>query len=580
MLLLLLACNNNKPESIPPDDSEPIKIDTELIPDDSEDSPQDSEESDTKLHSDTQVESKHSEDTEPPAPVYTGLSLYPTELTVGLGAILTLRSIATDQDGKRQAMLPESFSSDDPAIVTVDAAGMITAVGEGSTTIRALLGGVEGSAVFTVRADGMATVTVIRGDSGDAIKGVDITVTDTLGNVTTASTDELGQASIAVADGGAVSLTAYKSDNFVQISYLGTVSRDMLLLMQPKDNTGPEASIYGKVDFSGVADAAWDEIVLGMAGTSVQGDLGSLVVDSLFSEDRAINIIGFDVTAPSNLFVEDTAEDFYTNAWEGVVGVWGLAGPLKVSDLPLGAGAGEALAIMVANLDKFVWDFTGGGVADVDSEIELDLAPADAFSDSFVVELPALPAGFFGSEQYFLMAAEEDASDGWFFDGFGSGLAGDRTEVKRVAPGTVANSVGSSVLIYNQVGGLGSGGAICSSVAEVDGLVVVAPPLQDVITISWDSSTLVAGYVADPDASYVRLRLLDSGKKQHDIYVPATSWTGTVPLVSADWETSKTDLEVVALESSWGSFEDRVRTGDWEPRNQRATSMARTYMNN
>ncbi len=567
MLLYLLACP--KPDvKDSPEDTGIIYKHSEIIPD-----------SDSKAHSgdsaaDDSDSPGHSGDSDEPPPPWTLLELYPSGITVGVGATWPMRLVGTRPDGAREVATGAVWISDDPTIAAVTDAGTVITARAGTTVLRAELEGLTAEATITVRDDGMMTVRVWGVESGAGREGFTIRLEDG----TTAVTDARGEAEIPAPDAGPLTVTAW-SDAWNSASLIGTISRSVVLPVYLYQDDRAEADLHGQVNFGGVEDAAWNEIVIGMAGASVQGELGSVVLDDLFADDRTISVIGFDVTAPSNLFVEGTAEDYYSASFDGPVAAWALTGPLLIADLPLGAGAGEALAVITSQLDRFSWGYnTGTGVENATAEI--DIAPSAAFSDSVLLDLPPLPAGFNGTERYFLMAAEENPDNGWLFDGFGSGLAGDRAEVKRADPDELPVSVGSAVLVYNQVGGLGSGGPVCSAVAEVRDVLVSVPPLQDVAVIdAWDPDARTVQFTVDSRSGYVRLRLTDRNHRVHDIYTDG-SWSGSVPVADPAFSWTRTDLELISLETSWTTFEDRAARGELEPRLLRASTMARTVMNN
>lgn len=569
MLLLWIACVKEQPNK-PVDDSEVLYRHSEEVVDTD---PTDSGDS-VPVDTDTGGDTADTADTGEVQVQPVLLEAFPRQLTVGVGASWTAHLIVTDSDGLRVETPADGWTVDDPAVASVDATGLVTALAAGSTQLHAVVGALTADAALTVRDDGLITVTVIDANTGLPIEGVKSRISG--GAI--AETNASGMAVRKTPSAGPVDVEVWKYgwDGAVVV---GTISRSVVLYLPEIRKSGPEVPVHGTVDFSNVTDADWDGVVLGMAGTSVQGELGSLIVDDLFSADRSISVIGFDVKAPGNLFVEGSAEDYEGVAYPGDVAGWAMAGPMKIADLPLGAGAGEALSVITSHLDTFSWGYREGGVASEGSTTELDLAPTAAFDDQVTVTLPALSTGFNGNENYFIMATDEHPTDGWVFVGFGSGLPGDTVDVARVAEGAVAGSVGSALLLYNQVGGLGTGGPICSVVVDLTTPKVPVPAMQQVAVTSLDLTSHQATVTVDPRASYVRIKASDNEGRVWDIYTSG-SWTGTIPTEDASWVWTKTDLEVIALESSWSSFEDRVMTGDWEPRNQRASTMARTVINN
>ncbi|MCY3964521.1 MAG: Ig-like domain-containing protein [Acidobacteria bacterium] len=99
------------------------------------------------------------------------LRVAPEELTfTAAGQTAQLAATALDESGRVVSGAEVSWWSDNRAIATVDAAGLVTAVGVGTTTVRARWGSL--SATATVRVKGVPTVavspastTIARGDS-------------------------------------------------------------------------------------------------------------------------------------------------------------------------------------------------------------------------------------------------------------------------------------------------------------------------------------------------------------------------------------------------------------------------------
>ncbi len=78
------------------------------------------------------------------------ISITPAAQTIVIGATATLAGQALNANGDVLLGRLLTWSSDDPAVATVSSAGVVTAVGVGSTTIRAGTAGVSGQATVTV----------------------------------------------------------------------------------------------------------------------------------------------------------------------------------------------------------------------------------------------------------------------------------------------------------------------------------------------------------------------------------------------------------------------------------------------
>ena len=86
---------------------------------------------------------------EPARPATVTVSPATADLTA-LGATVQLTAEVRDQNARVMAGATVTWSSGDTSVATVDAAGLVTAVGNGTATITASAGNVSGSAVVTV----------------------------------------------------------------------------------------------------------------------------------------------------------------------------------------------------------------------------------------------------------------------------------------------------------------------------------------------------------------------------------------------------------------------------------------------
>lgn len=564
MLLLLLAgCLNVDKDTAQPDDSGGYVFHDTAPVVDTGDSAVDTGDTGPVDTADTApVETGDTGPVDTAAPTLLALDAYPPRMVVNPGATWATRVLATDLDGVRGDATGAAFAVDDPTIATVDADGVVTALAEGATTLRVALGGLEATTAIEVRAAGTMSVSVVDASTGLPLQGIRVSLQGVGGG----STDAAGTIALSPPDGGPVTVTAWvEDDTYDAVSVVGLVGREIVLPIWPKDVDPDDAHVVGTVDFSGVDDAGWTEVVVGFAAAAVQGELGALVLDRLFSDDRAITVYGVDANAPANLFVEGVAEDYDARAQAGPVAVWGLAGPLPISEVSSGLnGSGDALRLLVGYLDRMSWGMADGATAALDAQTTLHLAPGTRFDDTLPLTLPALSAGFNGTEDLFVLVTEERAAEG--FVGTGLGLGNGTVDVARVADGSVTGSLGTVVLAYGQVGGLGSGGATASSVGRelADGTIAFAD-LLDVPTVdAWDPATRALAVTVDGDAHFVRVRLEDSRHRKHDVFV-AGSWTGEIPRADADFGIARATVEVQALRATDGVFEQWMAEGILAP---------------
>ena len=86
---------------------------------------------------------------DPPQPTTVTVSPATAQLTA-LGATIQLSAEIRDQHGEVMGGAPVSWASASPAVATVDAAGLVTAVGNGTASITASAGSASGSTAVTV----------------------------------------------------------------------------------------------------------------------------------------------------------------------------------------------------------------------------------------------------------------------------------------------------------------------------------------------------------------------------------------------------------------------------------------------
>ena len=91
-------------------------------------------------------------DTDPTAPpVVTSIDVSPTDLILkALGATSQLEATARDQNGSTLSAAL-SWSSSDTEVVTVDADGLVTAIGNGTAIVSVRSGTVSSSVTVTVQ---------------------------------------------------------------------------------------------------------------------------------------------------------------------------------------------------------------------------------------------------------------------------------------------------------------------------------------------------------------------------------------------------------------------------------------------
>jgi hypothetical protein len=419
---------------------------------------------------------------------------------------------------------------------------------------------VDGTATITVTADLTATVTVTNALDGTPIEGATVEVEGGASAVTDAS----GIATVAVPDAGPQDITALVDDSYSAVTWLGVTTRSLAIPLTPKSTT-TDGLIDGTMDFTGVDDAAWNQIVIGLVPAAFSQALPTVSLQSLFGADRTVTVFGTDVTLPANLVIEGTEETYEVGAPPGDVGVWGFAGPILTSDVTHATGGpGDAINLLLDNLGAMSWGWLGGGTLATGGTTTLDLAPADSFADTLSVSLPGLPLGFHGDETWFVMTADE-CREGWVVTGLGQGTSA--STVERVPDGTSGCRGDQSVLATAEVGGLGSGGATTTTTATDDGTGTwTFDDPQDTPSVdAWDPSTRALTVSVDSDSTFVRIRMEDNRYNVHD-YFTAGSYSGTVPGDFSAFHRPQAAIEVWSLDASGASYDERATTGSADPR--------------
>lgn len=139
----------------------------------------------------------------PPA-VLTAINVTPASAIVGIGGTQQLSATTLDQFGAPFAA-PATWSSSNPAIATVDAAGLVRGVAVGAVTVSATSGAVTSSAnitvpdaespVISITGGNPATITVRQAynDAGATARdGVDGVITDKIVSVSNVNNNEVG----------------------------------------------------------------------------------------------------------------------------------------------------------------------------------------------------------------------------------------------------------------------------------------------------------------------------------------------------------------------------------------------------
>ncbi|MCB9745900.1 MAG: hypothetical protein H6740_25220 [Alphaproteobacteria bacterium] len=151
-------------------------------------------------------------------------------------------------------------------MATVDASGVVTAVGAGEVSERRAEG-LTASATLVVQEVSDLYVRVVDANSGEPIPNARVTW---LGRE--AVTDANGEGSVGVTAGTPITLTAFLPESdYIPASVINVIARDIVMPLRPSsEEAEAPAGLSGGVDYAGVVEAEWDEQVVGLVGPSLQ----------------------------------------------------------------------------------------------------------------------------------------------------------------------------------------------------------------------------------------------------------------------------------------------------------------------
>lgn len=491
----------------------------------------------------------------------------PDGLVVHPGAIWSLRASAQALDGT-WTDVDAAWTSDAPEVVSVDA-GVASASAAGEATLTASFGALSASATVVVRDDGTMLVIVRDADTGELVTNATAVIDD---GDRVSDDDADGSLALPVSDGLPAVLTVY-ARGYVAATLWGTVARELVVPLRP--NTSLETSagrVSGAVDLSEVPAGDPDEIRVGVAAPSLRGPALLLDPDALLAEDRPLTLYGVETSLPENVYLVDYAEDYTVPVEAGPAAVWTLAGPLPIGDLLAGlTGAGDVLALMQEHRDTLAWGWSAAGEVAADEEATADLLPSIPLTGGLLVDVGTAPGGFEDDEDALVLVGYELEEEGLLVTGFG--LGDGVVDVAR-ASATVTGAVLERALALRQVGGFGSGGAVCASTGVVDGDAIALPALPDAPALSFAGETRAFTLTTDLDADFVRASIESADGAVRDLYLSGADTSGVLPLAGIPFGYGRTSWSVTALHTASGTFDGYVAAGRLDPEELAAEASA------
>ncbi|MCB9780851.1 MAG: Ig-like domain-containing protein [Alphaproteobacteria bacterium] len=493
----------------------------------------------------------------------TGLSAWPTSMTVDVGATWSLRTVATWEDGTVADVSPE-WATFDPSVARVDGAGIVTANGPGATTLTATYGDATTSVEVLVHDDDQVTITVIEARSGLPRAGAHVRVgpDDSVEGLT----DTDGRVTLSWSDPGPVDVTAWDHLR-VPVTVVGAVGRTLTLpLRMTADVAVDRASVSGPVDLSGVESGGVGDHKLGIAlGSMPDGPL-LLDPDLLLGPNKDVTLYGVTASVPGNLYARDAAESYVLDLPVGTSSLWTLSAPLPIDDVTSGlAGATDALALMLDHLDDVAWDWSDPVSVGPDEAVTVPLAPSVPVTETWSVDVGELPVGFSGDEDALVLVGERLPAQGLVPAGVGVGRFA--VDVYGGASPYAGEGVLQAAAIA-QVGGLGSGtgmGIVASQGAVASSGLTTLPALPRVPTVyRFDPATKDWSLETDGRMRFVHVLIRGGGDEStelRELVLDGGAAEGALADLREPFGWGRTTWEIVAIEPATGSFHDHVRDG-------------------
>ncbi len=443
--------------------------------------------------------------TEPPNPV-TSLTLQPDPYVIDTATSYPLLAIAVWEDGSDDRVTPDAFSVADGAVASVDAAGVVTGLAEGATTITATFEGVDSTpASLTVVAPGSMEVTVVDAIDGAPLEEAELSIGDSEAPLATGTTDAAGFALLTGDFSGPLTVTV-KKGGYYRTSVVDASTRALRLPVVPKwvDDRGTvEGTAVWPIDPDPL------EVQLGFAACSTHDNPVRFDFSSLMGPDRTLTFFGAEFEMPANAVVGGAADDFEAPAPAGPAAVFAMTGNFPIADIQ-GAleGAeegGEAAALiqmLAENLGEVSYALQTGLTVETEQTLEVGaLDPLASMGEEVAVVVPALPLGFSSDDVPVVFPLADLGADGQVAIGMGAGVGGVVVH-EAVRTGDLAGVEARYVAVV-EVDGIGRGNARSAVISDhvTEGGEVLFPEFLDLTVLDTpESLDFQWSYSGDPDA--------------------------------------------------------------------------------
>lgn len=223
----------------------------------------------------------------------------------------------------------------------------------GDATLTATAEGKTGTGTIHVEATGTLDVQVVDAATGAGIQAATVMV---LGSGGTASTAADGSATVTGSFSGAVGVQA-TATNYVPMTLFDVKARKIRIPLRPV-NPPAGGGFNGTIDFHTAFqsdDPPSGSLWVGIAGPSIKGNVLAFGLDSLLGPSRPISISGFNLDAPSNVFVYGVTTDYEAVAPAGSTVAWALGGEITLQQITdvIGSGSSDLGSVITQLLPTF-----------------------------------------------------------------------------------------------------------------------------------------------------------------------------------------------------------------------------------
>lgn len=231
---------------------------------------------------------------------------------------------------------------------SVAADGTYTPAAVGTVNITAEADGKDGAATLNVVAPGSVAVTIVDATTGLGIAGAEITLVTASNGALTAGD---GTATLTGAFTGAIDVQI-TATNYWPMTIYGLKTKAIRVPLRP-ENPPPGGFFEGSLDFTEAYDADAPEsgyLWVGIGGPAIKGNILAFGLESLLGPTRTIDI-GFEIDAPSNLYIHGFTDPFIAAAPAGETVAFGLGGEVEISAITdIIAGGSSDLGTVIAEL--------------------------------------------------------------------------------------------------------------------------------------------------------------------------------------------------------------------------------------